>query len=180
MEIKTLEVKNLSHYAKGSEETPCYHAMVYINGKKAIAISNDGRGSMDHQHPYDGFCHEDIKLANEWCKKKFGQRSFTFQSNDGEEVCTYDIDLEHHCHDELYKWLDTKQLKKEMKNQYICIDEDKVENKQFLVAWKKGTKGNNADDYFKNFLKTDYPHMVDKCLNFLPFDQALKLFKEYT
>jgi hypothetical protein len=166
MEIKTLEVKNLSHYAKGSEETPCYHAMVYINGKKAIAISNDGRGSMDHQHPYDGFCHEDIKLANEWCKKKFGQRSFTFQSNDGEEVCTYDVDLEQYCHDELYKWLDTKALKKDLKKQYLFVEDG------HLMGYKrKGT-----DEEFKQFFEKNHPK--EKCLNFLPFDDALKLFKE--
>tara|TARA_S200002703_G_scaffold157234_1_gene164589 strand:- start:33 stop:545 length:513 start_codon:yes stop_codon:yes gene_type:complete len=168
MEIKTLEVKNLSHYAKGSEETPCYHAMVYINGKKAIAISNDGRGSMDHQHPYDGFCHEDIKLANEWCKKKFGQRSFTFQSNDGEEVCTYDIDLEQYCHDELYKWLDTKILKRDLKKHYLFVEGTE------LKGYKKTS--NDTDETFKQFFKQKHPN--EKCLNFLPFDDALKLFKE--
>ena len=36
MEIKTLDVKNITHYARGSEETPCYNATVYINGKKAL------------------------------------------------------------------------------------------------------------------------------------------------
>lgn len=168
MEIKTLEVKNLSHYAKGSEETPCYHAMVYINGKRAIAISNDGRGSMDHQHPYDGFCYEDIKLANEWCKKKFGQKSFTFQSNDGEEVCTYDVDLEQHCHDELYKWLDTKTLKRDLKKQYLFVEKGQ------LMGYKK--KANDTDTAFKHFFEKNHPN--EKCLNFLPFDDALKLFKE--
>ena len=168
MEIKTLEVKNLSHYAKGSEETPCYHAMVYINGKKAIAISNDGRGGMDHQHPYDGFCHEDIKLANEWCIKKFGQKSFTYQSDDGEEVCTYDIDLEQYCHDELYKWLDTKILKRDLKKHYLFVEGTE------LKGYKKTS--NDTDETFKQFFKQKHPN--EKCLNFLPFDDALKLFKE--
>jgi hypothetical protein len=32
MEIKTVEVKNISHYARGSEETPCYsHFMEFID-----------------------------------------------------------------------------------------------------------------------------------------------------
>jgi len=52
MEIKTLEVKNITHYARGSEETPCYNATVYINGKKAIEVSNDGHGGCDRQHTY--------------------------------------------------------------------------------------------------------------------------------
>ena len=178
MQINKLEVKNISHYARGSEETPCYNATVYINGKKAIDVSNDGHGGCDRQNTHPNIEERGlVQLANEWCVKTFGQGSFNYTSDGKEKTCTYDIDLEHHCHDELYKWLDTKQLKKEMKNQYICIDEDKVENKQFLVAWKR--KGNHMDDYFKNFLKKEQPHMEGKCLNFLPFDDALKLYKEY-
>ena len=166
MEIKTLEVKNISHYERGSEETPCYNATVYINGKKAIEISNDGRGGCDMQHQYDGFEHGIVQQANEWCKKKFGQRSFTFQSNDGEEVCTYDITLEQYCHDELYKWLDTKLLKKDLKKQWLFVEDG------HLMGYKrKGT-----DEEFKQFFEKNHPN--EKCLNFLPFDDALKMFKE--
>ncbi len=113
MEIKTLEVKNISHYERGSEETPCYNATVYINGKKAIEVGNDGHGGMDKQSQYDGFEHGIVQQANKWCINKFGKKSFTYQSDDEEKECFYDIDLEQYCHDELYKWLDTKLLKKD-------------------------------------------------------------------
>lgn len=175
MKINKIEMKNISYYKRGSEETPCYNATVYINGKKAIEVSNDGHGGCDRQHTYPQ-CAFNLREINEWCVAKFGQSTWEY----GGKTYSTDLDLEHYCHDELYNWLDAKELKKELKKNYVCVEKDKVENKQFLVTWKKGTKGNNADDYFKNFLKTDYPHMVDKCLNFLPFDQALKLFKEYT
>ena len=173
MEIKTLEVKNLSHYARGSEETPCYNATVYINGKKAIEIKNEGRGGMDYQdvYPemYDIFPDKNIlKMANEWCVKTFGQESFKFMADGKEETCTYDIDLEHHCHNELYKWLDTKTLKRDLKKQYIF-----VENGQ-LMGYKKNA--NDTDTAFKHFFEKNHPN--EKCLNFLPFDDALKLFKE--
>ena len=177
MQINKIELKNISYYKQGSEETPCYNATVYVNGKKAIEVGNDGHGGCDRQYGIGDFNYKTVDEVNKWCIKTFGQRSFNYNSNDGQETCSYDIDLETFCHDELYKWLDTKQLKKEMKNQYICIDEDKVENKQFLVAWKR--KGNHMDDYFKNFLKKEQPHMEGKCLNFLPFEDALKLYKEY-
>ena len=175
MEIKTLEVKNITHYARGSEETPCYNATVYINGKKAIEVSNDGHGGCDRQHTYPQFMEKwdgenVLRTLNEYCVKTFGSEKYEW----GE----VDIDLENYCHNELYKHLDTKALKKELKKNYVCVEKDKVKDEEFLVTWKR--KGNHTDDYFKNFLKTDYPHMVDKCLNFLPFDQALKLFKEYT
>lgn len=172
MKINKIEMKNISYYARGSEETPCYNATVYINGKKAVEVSNDGHGGSDRQHTYP---ESDFRLQDidKWCVKTFGQETW---EHDGKTYST-DLDLEHYCHQQLYNWLDAKQLKKEMKNQYICIDEDKVENKQFLVAWKR--KGNHMDDYFKNFLKKEQPHMEDKCLNFLPFEDALKLYKEY-
>ena len=173
MQISKLEVKNISHYARGSEETPCYNATVYINGKKAVEVSNDGHGGSDRQHTYPEI---DISLLdiNKWCVEKFGQETWEYNG----KTYSTDLDLEHYCHQELYNWLDAKELKKELKKNYVCVEKDKMKDEEFLVTWKR--KGNHTDDYFKNFLKTDYPHMVEKCLNFMPFDQALKLFKEYT
>ena len=173
MEIKTLEVKNLSHYARGSEETPCYNATVYINGKKAIEIKNEGRGGMDYQdvYPemYDIFPDKNIlKMANEWCVKTFGQESFKFMSGGKEETCTYDIDLEHYCHKVLYDWLDTKKLKQDLKKQWLFVEKGQ------LMGYKK--RANDTDTAFKHFFEKNHPN--DKCLNFLPFDDALKLFKE--
>ena len=173
MEIKTLEVKNISHYARGSEETPCYNATVYINGKKAIEVSNDGHGGMDRQDSYPEVLDfhptkRIVTLANEWCVKTFGQGSFDFMSDGEKETCTYDIDLEHHCHDELYKWLDTKILKKDLKKQYLFVEKGQ------LMGYKK--KANDTDTAFKHFFEKNHPN--EKCLNFLPFDDALKLFKE--
>ena len=168
MEIKTLEVKNISHYERGSEETPCYNATVYINGKKAIEVGNDGHGGMDKQSQYDGFEHGIVQQANEWCINKFGKKSFTYQSDGEEKECFYDMDLEHVCHDELYKWLDTKLLKKDLKKQYLFVEDG------HLMGYKK--RANDTDTAFKHFFEKNHPN--EKCLNFLPFDDALKLFKE--
>ena len=173
MEIKTLEVKNLSHYARGSEETPCYNATVYINGKKAIEISNDGHGGMDRQDSYPEVLDfhptkRIVTLANEWCVKKFGQESFKYMSGGEEETCTYDIDLEHYCHKVLYDWLDTKSLKKDMKAKYLFVEKGQ------LMAYKR--IANDTETSFKHFFEKNHPNQ--KCLNFLPFDDALKLYKE--
>ena len=43
MKINKLELKNISYYERGSEETPCYNATVYVNGKKAIEVSKEKR-----------------------------------------------------------------------------------------------------------------------------------------
>lgn len=173
MKIDKIEMKNISYYKRGSEETPCYNATVYVNGKKAVEVSNDGHGGSDRQHTYPQ-CAFNLREINDWCINTFGKSTWEY----GGKTYSTDLDLEHYCHEELYNWLDAKELKKELKKNYVCVEKDKMKDEEFLVTWKR--KGNHTDDYFKNFLKTDYPHMVEKCLNFMPFDQALKLFKEHT
>ena len=111
MQINKIEMKNISYYKRGSEETPCYNATVYINGKKAVEVSNDGHGGCDRQwtYPESEF---NLREIDKWCVAKFGQSSWEY----GGQTYSTDIDLEHYCHDELYKHLDTKLLKKNMKN----------------------------------------------------------------
>ena len=170
MQISKLEVKNISHYARGSEETPCYNATVYINGKKAIEVSNEGHGGSDRQHQYPEMndfhpSKHILTLANEWCIAKFGKETWEH----GGKTYSTDLDLEHYCHQELYNWLDKKILKKDLNSKFLC-QEDKE-----LFAYKK-PKGYNEEG-FKSFLNENHPKA--KCLNFMPFEDALKLFKEF-
>lgn len=173
MKIDKIEMKNISYYARGSEETPCYNATVYINGKKAVEVSNDGHGGCDRQHVWheNGF---NLREIDKWCVEKFGQETWEY----GGKTYSTDLDLEHYCHQQLYNWLDAKLLKKEMKKQYLCID--KKDDKEYLVGFVKTLPFTKMkDDAFQRHLETKYPHMVNKCLNFLPFNKALELFKEY-
>ena len=166
MQISKLEVKNISYYARGSEETPCYNATVYINGKKAIEVSNEGHGGSDRQHQYPEIEERGIvQQADEWCVAKFGQETWEH----GGKTYSTDLDLEHYCHKELYDWLDRKTLKKDLNAKFLC-QEDKE-----LFAYKK-PKG-YKEEGFKSFLNENHPKA--KCLNFMPFEDALKLFKEY-
>ena len=166
--IKTIELKNISHYERGSEETPCYNATVYINGKKAIEVGNDGHGGMDKQHQYSNEERGVVDQVNKWCIKTFGKKSFKYTSDEGEKECFYDIDLESFCHDELYKWLDLKDLKKDMSKKYLFVEDKKI------FAYPRKSK--NQDVSFKTFFNENHPSA--KCLNFLTFDDAIKLYKE--
>jgi hypothetical protein len=169
MQISKLEVKNISHYARGSEETPCYNATVYINGKKAVEVSNDGHGGSDRQHTYPEI---NISLLdiNKWCVEKFGQETWEYNG----KTYSTDLDLEHYCHQELYNWLDRKELKKELKGKYICFDEAK---KEMFAFGKLKYKTENQDVVMKKMLKDRHP--TSKCLNFLDFEEALNVWKEY-
>jgi hypothetical protein len=48
-----MELKNLSHNATFSEETHCFRASVYINGKRMFAVSNRGCGGANEYSPSD-------------------------------------------------------------------------------------------------------------------------------
>ncbi len=174
MQISKLEVKNISYYARGSEETPCYNATVYINGKKAIEVSNEGHGGSDRQDTYPELhdfhpTKHILTLANEWCIKNYGTKTHKYISGGEEKSFDIEMDLEHVCQDALYDWLDRKVLKKDLNAKFLC-QEDKE-----LFAYKKPKHAD--EDEFKAVLRNRHPKA--KCLNFMAFEDALKLFKEF-
>ena len=91
--------------------------------------------------------------------------SFPSQINESFDI---EMDLEHVCQDALYDWLDKKALKKDMKGKYLFVEKGQ------LMAYKKNA--NDTETSFKHFFEKNHPNQ--KCLNFLPFDDALKLYKE--
>ena len=76
-----MELKNLSHNATFSEETHCFRASVYINGKRMFTASNSGNGGANSYSPPDfgkvgtgsdswkGEFEESMSLAREEAKR---------------------------------------------------------------------------------------------------------------
>jgi hypothetical protein len=50
-----LELKNIKHTAWASEETHCYQASLYVDGKPVAIVSNDGHGAADRDYPHPKF-----------------------------------------------------------------------------------------------------------------------------
>ena len=48
-----MELKNLSHNVTFSEETHCFRASIYINGKRMFSASNGGNGGSNFYSPSD-------------------------------------------------------------------------------------------------------------------------------
>jgi len=48
-----VELRNVKHAAFASEETSSFEATVYIDGKKAGTVHNDGHGGPDMHDPFD-------------------------------------------------------------------------------------------------------------------------------
>ena len=49
-----IEIKNIKHSEFASEETHCFEATVYVDGKREFIASNDGHGGPDNYHPLKG------------------------------------------------------------------------------------------------------------------------------
>ena len=62
-----LEMKSIKHSNFASQETYCYQAVVYLDGKPFADVSNDGHGGCDYVHPHDKS--PLIKVKGAWNKK---------------------------------------------------------------------------------------------------------------
>lgn len=49
-----LELRNVKHAEFASEETACYRATLYVDGRKFCEVSNDGHGGPDDHFPVPG------------------------------------------------------------------------------------------------------------------------------
>ena len=91
-----IELKNIEHFESMSEETFCFSANLYVDGKKIGAVSNRGHGGC---HEYD-FDMETVRQLNQWCKENLPKWSMDDQE--------YETDLELHISNLVADFLDTK------------------------------------------------------------------------
>ena len=152
MQINKLELKNIKHFPSGSRETPCYNADVFINGKKAIHVYNDGNGGCDAQLMIKPFTYTELRDVYNYL-------------NDQSEIDHEP--LEEWCHDRLYEYLDFKKLKRDFKTKFVCVD---IHTNELYAYAKKG----HSDVAFQKFMEKNHPN--DVCLNFLELDLAFKFF----
>jgi hypothetical protein len=63
-----IELKRISFSERMSEETSCFVADIYIDGKKVGSCKNDGRGGCTEYHGNTKADNELIEKAEEYCK----------------------------------------------------------------------------------------------------------------
>jgi len=79
-----LELKNIKVCKWASEETHCYQAVVYVNGKPAIEVSNEGHGGEDNQDPIETSKRDIVGEVNTWCENNLPK----WEASDGEMLPT--------------------------------------------------------------------------------------------
>ena len=56
-----ITLKNIKFSEWASEETHCFQATIYIDGKRAMKVSNDGHGAPNQYYHTSGQSHEEFK-----------------------------------------------------------------------------------------------------------------------
>ncbi len=160
-----LEMKSIKHFASGSQETYCYTAVVYLDGKPFADVSNDGHGGSDYVHPHDKS--PLTKVQGAW-RKKFDEIEEYFASLPKTDVGKYewspegfDQKFEYWCAEQVTNFLYKKDMKKDMRRHHLVKLEDGLYQWRHEVAvWK---------------IKRQHPEAI--ILNDLPEAEALAIFR---
>lgn len=154
-----IELKNLKYSEFASQETYCFEASVYIDGKKAGTVSNQGCGGCHSYHPntlYHILAKEAAKLPHhEWRLN--------------EEVLSVAPDADTIISELVTEALTAKDLKSGMRRRILFVGEDgSVFETQAMTAAALAVQLVRKDLYEKLKTKT--------ILNLLPFPEALSIY----
>jgi hypothetical protein len=155
-----IELKNVKHSDFASRETNCFEASVYIDGKRAGNVSNDGRGG---PHSYDS--REMVEVLMEYAKTQ-PTRTWTLNGEKLEVPPTIDTVIDHLLIDHLY----SRDLKRAMSKRILFVDKDGI-LKETITFKKDDLTALLRSTNIKDRLKTD------KILNLMPFDAALSTYR---
>ena len=168
-----LELKGIKHAAFASQETHCYEASVYYNGKKIGVVSNEGHGGCDDFTPSGGTPNEAHTMKHRyevWRK---------LEDRIAEEHPQYFMEwdkswnkmtLEIWCCDQVNKFLATKDFNRYMKSKVVFIKPD--EPKAIRYFSFKGVRSITKQHI--DHIKSKYP--TYQILNDMPKAEALDVW----
>jgi len=162
-----IELKNIKHSEFASQETNCYQATIYIDGKRVGTVENAGHGGCDNVYPYqvaqqiDAYAKTLPKTVCSFIDPETGKPAEMEQTH---ETIFGDI---------FTSWLMSKDLKRLMSKRIVFVKED---------GNVYETKALKADQLKLNLNQSRLPEMLKAktILNLLPFDQALTIYKGAT
>lgn len=163
-----ISLKNIKYAAFNSEETHCFSATVYIDGKKAFRVSNSGHGGCDDYQPCDKktsarSVYDQVQKINKELSKTPLKPPF--------ENLT--MNLEILIGDLMNQWLEKKEVKKLLKKVSI------IDNKGSVLSYKIPMAKYVADKTkMSALIREQNPDCI--FLNELTIDQAHQTIKEKT
>lgn len=113
-----LELKSIEYSSKMSEETLCYSAVLYVDGRKACHVANRGTGGCDEQHWLD-------RTVEAKVTAHFAAMPVEKCDIGGGQTMDMQPDLEGWCHDYVARRQDLKAVKSATRKRVIGIHEGK-------------------------------------------------------
>jgi len=158
-----IELRNIKYSEFASEETACYQATIYIDGKKVGEVKNSGQGGCDNIYPY-----EVESMINRYAKTLPVRKLGFIDPKTGEEF-ECDQSAETIFGELLDDFLLKKDLTKALKSKILFLRDSKVFETKKMTA-----------DLIKKMLGE--PSILARLnaeivLNLLPIDKALTLYK---
>ena len=153
-----IELKALKYSDFASQETHCFHANVYIDGKKAGWAENNGHGGMTNIQPRA--LYETIRQ----CTDKIPPRIVDFNGT----TLTLEASPDSYIDEMVTLALHERDLKRAMKSRILFTRENQVFETKKLTAAELAASLDNA--HLKDKLK------ADQVLNLLPMGEALNLY----
>ena len=150
-----ITLKNIKHADFASQETECYSASLYVDGKKIGDVSNDGCGGCDMFRGDN----EAYRAANEWCKANLPKWEMNGKQ--------FETDIEMHCSNILSEWLTSKELKQLLNGKVLTLRDGFVYETKFRGVSK-------VTQAHIDHVRKGNPDAT--ILNEMPFEDALKAF----
>lgn len=159
-----ITLKNVKYSDFMSEETLCFEAAVYIDGKKMGVATNEGHGGETRFYPY-----ELQRTINEYAKTLPKLEVKGFEDKETGEPFMLEQDAETIVNGLMEEWLAAKDLKRALSRRVLFQRDGKImETKSYDAKSLAGILA-RADLFAQ--LKSD------TVLNLLPFDKALSIYR---
>jgi len=165
-----LELKNIKHTQWASEETHCYQAALYVDGKPVAIVSNDGHGGCDrdYDHPkFKGDYRVTMKAVHDYFK--------TLPKTDACDIFPDGMaqELEFWCADQVNEFLSVRELKRKFKSHVLfqLKGKDGIYQTKFHPTVTKGEWVVNKP------AGKNYSGETRRILNDMPFTEALTVWR---
>ena len=169
-----IELKGFKHSEFASEETHCFEASVYFNGKKIGVVSNHGQGASDDFHGAGK--NADAYVAN---NKLWDKISARLEEEHPTYYCEFTKEQSHRTMEgwvcmQVNKWLSHKDFKRYMKSKVVFVDPTSDDPKAIRYMTFKGVR--KIDQRYVDHNKNKYP--AYQVLNDMPEADALAIWRE--
>jgi hypothetical protein len=162
-----IELKNIKLHLSMSQETFCFEASMYVDGKKVSRVSNRGQGG---EHDYDAPLRT-IDPIDDWCKANLPKWGSQFGEGDNHET-----DLSMHISDLVNQYSILKEYKKLLRNKLVFLPKHlKGDSYQTMPKPKFG----NNESLNRWIGRVGAKHPEHYVLNALPTDEAQKLWMKF-